>query len=265
MNHREFILCISAFIAVMAAEAVVNPDISALGQVFLGYTNDSATFDARRATLSLGETELNFEAPLNPYYKAHFTFAIGDEGFEVEEAFFWTLRGLPKGLGFKAGKYRLGFGKLNIFHPHAYPFIEPPLVVNPEAAGLLPGEESFNEVAAQLSYLLPTPGDWASTLSIDALQGNTFKSDSVSESMRLGWLARWSNAWLFADQNPLEAGLSVSQGTNDPNQETKTLVAGADLKGKYQTTSYSSVLVQAEGLYRVMEVPDRSDERRLGF
>jgi hypothetical protein len=97
---------------------VANPDISAIGQVRGGITDDPGSVDKDEPTLALGESEFIVNAALNPYLKGFFTLAAGEEGVGVEEAYATLLRGLPWGLGLKAGKYRLGLGKLNPFHPH---------------------------------------------------------------------------------------------------------------------------------------------------
>src|SRR5690606_19060104 len=128
-----------------AHAGVLNPDLSALGQLRAS-ASDEAGPDRGHPALGLGESELILTAPLNPYFNGAFTFAAHDEGVEVEEAYVAMVRGLPWGLGLKAGKYRLGFGKLGAAHPHRYPFIDPPRAWS----SLMPGgEEGFNEAAVQ--------------------------------------------------------------------------------------------------------------------
>ena len=117
---------------------VVNPDISAIGQVIGKYTDDSASGVAKKPTMELGEVEMMLDAALNPYVNGAFVFSLGQESFEIEEAYASVIRGLPWNLGIKAGKYRLGFGRLNPTHPHAYPFISTPHVMDPGVAKLLP-------------------------------------------------------------------------------------------------------------------------------
>ncbi len=157
---------------------VTNPNISAIGQVFGTYTDDTRSPAARKAALSLGETELVLDAALNPYFNGMFVLSIDAKGgLDVEEAYTTMVRGLPLNLAIKAGKFRLDFGKLNQAHPHAYPFIRTPRVLDPGAAGLLPGEESFDEPAIQVSTLFPVTDNWSVMLSADALQGSSFHPD----------------------------------------------------------------------------------------
>jgi hypothetical protein len=194
--------------------------------------------------LSLGECEFILDAALNPYFRGFFTVAAGEEGFEIEEAYATVLRGLGYGLGLKAGKYRLGFGKLNPVHGHAYPFLDTPR----GWADLMPGEEAFTEAAVQLSLLLPTPGNWASTLSADVIEGATFHPDE--EGTRLGGLGRWSNAYLFGDRAALEAGVSAATGMGSIAADARDWLAGGDLKLKFWLPGNSQLVIQAEGAFR---------------
>jgi hypothetical protein len=246
---------------------VTNPDISAIGQVIGKYTDDSASAFPKKPTLELGEVELNLDAALNPYLNGAFVLSLGTKSIEIEEAYASVIRGLPFNLGLKAGKYRLGFGRLNPSHPHAYPFISTPHVMDPGIARLLPGEESFNDVAVQVSTLVPVVGSWAIVASADLLQGDSFHPDTAAANF--GWLARIDNSFVIADVAPSAVGLSLTQGTNDPAHGTKTLVAGADVKTKIALSPTVSALAQAELIYKHADHKDSlgnaGTEDRAGF
>lgn len=223
---------------------ISNPDISALGQVLGGFTNDPASADPEEPTLAIGEAEFLLAANLNPYFKGGFTLAAGAEGVGLEEAWTSMIRGLPWGLGMKAGKYRLGFGGLNPVHPHAYPFVATPRALE----SLLFGEEGFNETALQASLLLPTPGDWASTLSADLIEGAAFHEGQ--EGTRLGWLGRWANDFLLESGAAFQIGLSGATGIYDVPTESRAWLSGADVKAKFPVGATDQLTVQAEALYR---------------
>ncbi|MCD6024006.1 MAG: hypothetical protein K0Q91_922 [Fibrobacteria bacterium] len=248
-----------------AVAGVMNPDISALGQVRAALTDDAGSPDQNRPTLGLGETELIFDAALNPYFRGAFTFAAGEEGFGVEEAYASMIQGLPWGLGLKAGKYRLGFGRINPVHPHAYPFLDAPRAW----ASLMPGgEEGFNETAVQVSDLLPTPGTWASTVSVDAIQGSSFHTED--ERTRLGWLGRWSNAFLIGEKGALEAGVSGATGLDAIDAGARGYLLGADLKVKFYLSGGSQFTLQTEAALRRSHALDTATgaapaEQREGF
>ncbi len=178
---------------------VANPDISVIGQLLYKYHDDRTAEGARRPTLDLGETELVFDASLNPYAKGTFVFTAGEDGAGVEEAYLDVIKGLPDGLALRGGKYRQGFGKLNPVHPHAYPFIEAPRVL----AAMLPGEDGFNDVGTRVSYFLPV--GWASELSADFLKGGAFHPDETKPAA--GGAAHWNNSLVLGETVPLGIGL----------------------------------------------------------
>jgi hypothetical protein len=242
--------CPKGFCAVLALTAlcsyvwagVTNPDISVIGQMRTFITDDLADSNRNRAQISFDESEVVADAALNPYAHGTFVFSIADRSIEVEEGFLQIVRGLPNGLAFKAGKYRVGFGRLNPTHPHAYPFINRPRVL----AAYLPGDESYNDIGGQLSYRLPLPGDLSSTLATDVLQGGTFHpGESVS---RPAWVARWANFFTLKDPSSMEIGISATEGTNDVLHATHTLIYGVDAKAKLWFSALNALILQGEFL-----------------
>ncbi len=249
-------------VPVAANAGVTNPDISLIGQPLIHWTDAAGDPSRKRPVLDAGETEIVFDAALNPYARGWATLSFAEGGASVEEIYFTMLRGLPAGLTLKGGKYRMGFGKLNMVHPHAYPFAERFSVL----AAYLPGEEAFNETGLQLSARLPAPGDISLTASIDALQGDTFRilrqpslalndplainplnGDRTAEP-RTAVLGRLSAFLPVNVRSGVELGLSGTQGTNNAAAATRTTVLGADVKAKLWTGDDSFLLVQAEAL-----------------
>ena len=51
----------------------------------------------------------------------------GDTVVELEEAFM-TTRSLPKGLQLKAGQFLTEFGRINPTHPHAWAWLDQPII-----------------------------------------------------------------------------------------------------------------------------------------
>lgn len=243
---------------------VTNPDISAIGQVFGGMTDAVDSKDQGEPTLKIGEAEIVLDAYLNPFFKGILTLSGGEEGVGVEEAYMSMVKGLPYGLGIKAGKYRLGFGKVNPSHPHSYPFIAPPR----SSMSLLPGEDGFNETALQISEFLPMPGDWASTLNVDVLEGKQFHPGQ--EKTRLGYLGRWANDFLLGDQTALETGISATTGIDDVERDTRISIFGADFKTKFYMSGASQLVIQGEGILRQGHLSDTvagtfNSKNRMGF
>ena len=228
-----------------AQAGVTNPDLSAIGQVIGGYSDEPGSRDSGQAALRSGEMEMVLDAYLNPFIKGWFTISGGENGFSLEEGYASVVKGLPWGLNMKAGKYRMGFGKLNATHPHAYPFIMPPRSL----VSLLPGgADGFNETGLQVSELLPTPGDWASTVSADLIEAKQFHPDR--EFTRLGGLGRWANDFLIGEVGAVETGVSVATGKNLSPESDPAYLYGADVKAKFYLPGASQLTVQAEGAYR---------------
>jgi len=257
--QRKFIL-LSLAVAMTAFAGVSNPDISLIGQVRSDWTNDPLSTDQYRPTLGLGEVELVAQSALNPYADGTFVLSIGDEGIEVEEGYIDLNRALPLGFALKAGKFRAPFGKLNAMHPHAYSFLQTPHLLDPEQ-GLLPGEESYDDVALELSELFPGIGTLAPQLSVAVQQGALFRTGqdtSVSEEnfdpkiseTHPSFLVHSSNGFEWGDFIVGDIGFSWAHGMNNVEANTNTHIWGTDLKVKIQLAEETRLTLQGEGLYR---------------
>jgi len=227
--------------AAFSQAGVTNPDISVLGQMRTFVTDDPADVNRNRGQLSFDESEMVFDAALNPYARGVFVFAVADEGIEVEEGYFSLNRGLPLGLALKAGKYRVGFGRLNAVHPHAYPFVERPRVL----AAYLPGEESFNDIGADLSYRIPFPGSFSSTIEANVLQGSSFHPDEPDES-RPAVAGRWASFVPLGGPSSLDIGLSGAYGTSGVEARTTTSLFAFDAKLKLWPNPVNNLVLQSE-------------------
>ncbi len=262
MERRLAVTLFALFAFVSRASAgVTNPNISIIGQPFMRWLDDETDPSHDRATLAPGEVEAVFDAYLNPYASGTFVLTFGEEGAEVEEGYFQLLRGLPGGLAVKGGKYRMGFGKLNPQHPHAYPFADRFRVLST----YLPGEESLNETAVQLSARIPAPGEFSLTASADWMQGDSFRIERESEGAandpvvtgegdladepRPAGLARLAGFTGIGDRSGLEIGVSAAGGTNNVAADAKTMIFGADAKAKLWNSESSYVILQAEYLH----------------
>ena len=260
---RRVFVCAALVLALTqapGAHAQLNPDISVVGQPLITWTDDAASPARKRPVLDVGETELVFDAALNPYARGFFTLAFADGEVGVEEGFFSLLRGLPAGIALKGGKYRVGFGKFNLLHPHQVPFAERPGVLT----AYLPGEESYNETGADLSYRLPLPTAWSVTASADVLQGDSFRlprepsaapddplvfdpenGDAQAEP-RAAWVGRLAAFAPVGDRSGVELGFTVTEGTNNVAAWARTRLLGGDVKAKLWTGPNAYVLLQGE-------------------
>ena len=244
----------------VAFAGVVNPDISVIGQPFVTWTDDGNSFSRDRFRFDAGETEIVFDSALNPYARGFFALSFASGEAAVEEGYFSLLRGLPGDITLKGGKYRVGFGKLNPAHPHAYPFAERFGVL----AAYLPGDESFDETGLDASWRVPLPGTIAVTLSGDVLQGDSFRSarrptqapndplalapengDGALEP-RAAWVGRLSAFVPAGDRSGVELGFSATEGTRNVAAKARHRVLGGDAKAKFWTGANAYLLVQGE-------------------
>ena len=104
---------------------IFNPDIAVIGD-FVGTTGNNEVHPD--PGLEMQESEASFQAVVDPFGRADFYLAFGEEGVELEEGYI-TLTSLPGGLLTKVGKMRAAFGKVNGLHTHVLPWTDRPLVI----------------------------------------------------------------------------------------------------------------------------------------
>jgi len=272
MKTRRACLCACAVSCALATPSafagVTNPDISLIGQLRSGWTDNPGSQDKNRPTIALGETELAADAALNPYASGAFVLSFMDNAVSVEEAYLKLDQALPAGLAVKAGTYRAPFGKLNPAHPHAYPFLDAPHMM-----AILPGGDSYDEAAIEVSELFPGIGSWAPLLSLDVQQGSGFRTgQDTAPSManydsRIGqshpsWLVHFGNSFQIGDLVVGDAGASVAEGTTNVDSNQQAWLAGADLKLKFYFEAESHLTWQSEAIFRH---DDAGNTRKLGI
>jgi hypothetical protein len=150
------------------ASKVFNPDTSVIGN-FLSHAGPKNTFefpDNPRAPFRLDETEVAFEAFVDPYAKAKVFLSITPAGIDVEEGYanFVTL---PYGLTAKAGKFKAFFGKDNTWHTHVRPWVDQPLVIHNFF-----GDEGLNDSGISVSKAIDNPWNTFIEATGEALSGN---------------------------------------------------------------------------------------------
>ena len=127
--------------AAHAGPSALNPEISLIlsGTYYnssqdpnksgiTGFIPPGNNFRPGTRGFSLNDTELTISGGVDPYFRAQATIGVTPENAaEIEEAYFQTLS-LPHGLGLKGGRYFSSIAYLNQFHPHAWDFVDAPLV-----------------------------------------------------------------------------------------------------------------------------------------
>jgi hypothetical protein len=205
--------------------------------------------DPRQNGFTLQALELSLAGAVDPYFtaEAHMVFFIDSEGetqIELEEAFA-TTQSLPFGLQAKAGFFFTEFGLLNPAHPHAWDWVDQPVILT-----RLFGADGLRQAGLRVSWLTPLP--WYSQLyaSVQNASGETAVSflanDEVFEERPIGgrpfvereldgpedflWLVRWENSWDISPALTGKLGLSALFGPNATGSDGRTIIYGADLK-----------------------------------
>jgi len=238
------------------AQTTINPDISVIPR-FVIKTDDGSRLAAgvrefSQPDFTFQELEIAIQSYLNPYAKADVILTLPGPDVEagklgLEEVYATVLRGLPGDLNLRLGKYRAEFGKLNLMHPHAWPFITQPLV-----AERFIGEEGVNDLGVSFSILLPT-GDVYTRLTFDVLRGNavggvTGIADTTGGKPLYSNTARLSSFFTLSDESDLEAGVSGYTGIHDPYYRERFWYTNLDFKFKNRRSAYTSLTLQGEYL-----------------
>src|SRR5688572_16299995 len=112
--------------------------------------------DPNQRGFTVQGVEATFSGAVDPYFRANanvlFSIDSSGESFvELEEAFMESIS-LPANLQLRGGQYLTEFGRHNPTHPHAWAFVDTPLV-----NGRLLGPDGLRNPGARLSWLMPTP------------------------------------------------------------------------------------------------------------
>ena len=204
------------------ASKVFNPDIAVIGN-FLGTAGSSTGNPDPAKALELHESEVSFQAIVDPYARADFFLSFGEQGVNVEEGFA-TFPTIPGGLLLKVGKMRAAFGKVNSLHTHAVPWADRPLVTR----NLVGGEDGINDAGFSVARIIPNP--W---FFLEAT-GQVFRGDSAdvfqsSQPGDLAYLARLRAYQDLGEATNIDLGTSFTTGHNNSG-----VTDGVDL-GRFTT------------------------------
>jgi hypothetical protein len=188
-----------------AGSKIFNPDIAVIGD-FLGAAGRNTVNPS--PAMELHESEASFQAVVDPYARADFFIAFGQEGVEIEEGFL-TFPAVPGGLLVKVGKMRAAFGKVNALHNHVLPWTDRPLVTN----NLLGGEEGIGDAGISVARLIPNPWLFLEATG-QVYRGNS--SDLFASSMRgdLSYVGHLRAYQDITEDTNVDVGLSYARGHN---------------------------------------------------
>ena len=205
-----------------------------------GETPDTITGN-KTPKFQLREVEFGFSNPVDPYGRVDLILSIerqdnGEYHPDIEEGYF-TFTNLPYDLQARAGKFYSAFGKANMYHTHAMPWVDRPNVINKFF-----GDEGLNDAGAEISWLVPNPWDNYIELTADIQNDRNSESFAGENANGLMYVAHLKDFFELNKTSTLEVGGSFATANNNSNENTRTNVEGLDLTYKWRPSG--------QGLYK---------------
>jgi hypothetical protein len=251
-------------------------NVSFVGLMDFGWSTESdvaslqlGDHDPHVRGFSIPNAELALDGTVDPYFKGFSNIvykldANGETGVELEEVYFVTTS-LPGNLQLKGGQFFTEFGRQNPQHPHAWSFVDQPLVLN-----RMFGPDGLRSQGARLSWLAPT--SWYAEAMVAVLNsaGGTafsFRSDEsaaihggvpVEREVRgpgdFLIVPRAATSFDLTATQTLLVGVSGAFGPNSSGPAASTQVYGADIYWKWKSLrahqGFPFVSFQSEALIR---------------
>src|SRR5688572_24358181 len=251
--------------AATAGSKIFNPDIAVIGN-FLGAAGRNTVNPS--PALEMPESEASFQAIVDPYARADFFMAFGEEGVDLEEGMI-TFPTVPGGLLVKVGKMRAAFGKVNTLHSHMISWTDRPLVTD----NLVGGEEGIADAGISAARLISNP--WIFLEAIGQVyrgdSGDIFRSSKRGDLSYVGHLRGYHD---LTDDTNLDLGVSYARGHNPAgliadvdDGRFMTDLWGIDATVRWrplQRAIYNSVLGRAEVIWSRRE-QFGGRQRALGY
>lgn len=227
--------------------------------------------DPNQRGFTLPNSEIFLDGAVDPYFKAvaNIVFKLDENNetnVELEEAYFFTSS-LPWNLQGKGGQFFTEFGRINQQHPHAWDFVDQPLIIN-----RMFGPEGLRNPGARMSWLVPTPfyselfaivqdsqgaTAWSFRNTEEELFGRPPIDNPVSSLGDMLYVPRYVASFDLSESQTLVVGVSGAFGPNDSGHHTYTQIYGGDLYWKWkpiwQSGGFPFVAFQTEALGRRYE------------
>ena len=228
--------------------------------------------DPQQRGFSLRNAEIAVDGAVDPYLKGFGNIVLklddhNETQVELEEAYLLSTS-LPDNLQVKAGQFFAAFGRQNAQHPHAWAFVDEPLVLNRMFGG-----DGLRNVGTQVSWLTPLPfyteltlgvfdGEGGTAFSfrdpaVDGTHGRTPIERDIGGLGDLLYVPRIASSFELTDAQTLVLGVSGAVGPNDSGADTQTRIYGADAYWKWKSPKahggFPFVSWQTEALHRDYE------------
>jgi hypothetical protein len=224
--------------------------------------------DPHNRGFTFQQGELSLGGAVDPYFRCEAHLVFLESEVELEEGY-GTSTSLPSGVQVKAGRYFTEFGRINPIHPHAWSWIDQPVI-----ASRLMGGDGMRGNGVRVAWLTPLPwfsqfyfgvqnandGTMASFRGqIDeddettTIAGRPHQDGGVRNPGDMLWSTRWENAGEFEDITA-KFGISGLFGPNATGSDGDTQIYGADFVAKWHPTGgqqgYPFVVFETEVMRR---------------
>ena len=233
------------------------PDISVIGDI-AGMATDVAG-DPDRNKIVVRGVELALQGYIYPQMRADVFLAMHRHDGAIEPELceasvsFLNILGC---LGARAGKIHVDFGKINKIHQHERPYADQPLALTNFF-----GEHGLIGEGASVSCLMPLPFFLQAELGAWRIP-SAHHHEGEEEEPSFGLADETYTGRLWASFSPgkkteLELGASgaTGRGSHYLHHMDRARVAGGDVTLKYWPSTFTRLIIQAEALHLVREVP----------
>ena len=208
---------------------------------------------------NLQQLELALGANVDHLFELKACLVFSAFGVEIEEAYGRTLA-LPGGLQLKVGQFLTQMGRLNPTHPHAWSFVDQPLV-----NGIFLGSEGSRGLGVEFSWLTPAP--WylellasATDPAGEANARSFMGGQDLGVSTPADFLYTLGVRQFFdvADDVGLAWGMTAQLGPNSTGNGNRSELYGTDLYLRWRPADSASRMALSwtvEAMMRRRQVP----------
>ena len=246
-----------------SAAKALNPDISAIGD-FIAVAGHNPVQPS--PSLEMHESELGFQAIIDPYARGDFFLSFGEEGVNLEEGYI-TFTALPAGFVAKVGKMRSAFGKVNTMHNHVLPWVDRPLVTN----NLVGGEDGLDDAGVSVEHIIPAPKGIFLEATGQLFRGDSgdaqhplFRASTKSDVSAVAHLRTYKD---ITESTNVDIGFSYGRGHNDAGSNFLTQLYGIDATLRWKPlrrSIYHSFVGRGEFIWSQRQQPP-FEQRAFGF
>jgi hypothetical protein len=219
-------------------------ELSVAGDV--SYTQGLSDGSLADEKLSLRGAELMFYAPIDHNFEGVISAAAHDENgqvnFELHELFVGSSKWIPRST-IRIGQFFMGFGRLNRFHRHDWPFTSTPKVID-EFFGM----EGVFDAGGEFSYLAPLDFYLNFTLGLTSGYQWGHSHTAGSKPKVPTHYLRASTFKSFSTTSGMELGINYVGRVDKQDNDMK--LAGLDFTSKWRRGKEILWLLQSEFWYR---------------